>query len=230
MRRLLMIALVAAALFTTNSLQAVTGGAVVREIRLLIDEADSSEGGSHWSNADIRLAWNMAQRGMSHWTPLVEDDTALQCVDKKIMYPLAGNVARVAGVWFRPDKGVWLRVERASGDEFGKSADTVQSRATDQKKPLQYNFHKGEVKIFPVLLEPAPDDSLMIDLYRYPNDMVNDASTVELVGYAILPCEKLTIWILQNGLLSYGDEQSGMANLEAMARMFLQQGGVEVGR
>lgn len=229
MRWLLTTAL-AAAVFSTTS-KAVTCGDLLEQLNLVLDETDSTDGGSHWTNTQKRLALNMSQQAIAPMVGCVEDDTTLALVARRIEYALATvkgqTVFGIEGVWKRGREGVdafnYQRIEYAAGRNFGRAADSSQSKLIEQKRILQYKWHEGKVGIFPAQETYSALDSLKIDLYRYPVPMTADSSTFELPEYATFAVVKLAEYILQNHNLSVGEEAGAYQNIDAIAKTFIER-------
>lgn len=219
------------AICLTTSVEAATCGDLLEQLNLLVDETDSTDGGSHWTNTQKRLALNMSQQVIAPMVGCVEDDTTLALVGKRIEYSIptvkGQAVFGIEGVWKTGRSGVdafnYQRIEYTAGRNFGRAADSSQSKLIEQKRILEYKWHERKLGVFPAQETYSALDSLKVDLYRYPVPMTNDSSTFELPEYATFAVVKLAEYILQNHNLSTGEEAGAYQNIDAIAKTFIER-------
>lgn len=212
-----------AAIATTGSLFAATAGDLTADVRLLIAQADSTTGKTDFSDATIRQALNLSQGAIAPMVGGVEWDTTFRAVNDRVVYPLGTNVMGIEGVWLVNKATTYNRIEYKRGREFGTARDTLQSHAANQKTFLEYKFNRGELTVFPNLTGMTPADSIRVDLYRYPASLSSDSSTFQLPEYTRLAVAKLAEYILRNNDFGIGEEGAGFANIETLAKMFIER-------
>ncbi len=193
---------------------------MIDQWRLMRGEADSTEGSTSFSNAQIRAAFNMSLAALSSYLPLVEDEERIACVAKQVEYPLDSAIVAVRAVFFKTDKNIYNRVEQTPIEVFGTARDTIQSKLVNQDLIVQFTLHKKVLKVFPALNNYTAD-SLIIPVLRYANDLDSNEAVFEGGENLLLAIYKLTEMILLNPDLGAGDEAAMLQNVDTIARMFI---------
>lgn len=193
---------------------------------------DSTLGASPHTNAQIRVAMNVAQREIAAATCAVQRETTYT-LTASVCYKLPYRfIAPRALYLIRPNANGYDRVTYRDAQEFpsvkkpgAELAGETAGTNTDQSRVdfvTEFSVFGDSLKINPMLGEVTGHD-LRLDYCAYPTPLTSDSQTCDLPEYCDFAVVKLAEWILNSANLTITEETAALTNLSSMAGYFVER-------
>ena len=157
-----------AVLFLSVPVAAETTDTLITDLRLLLDQTDSTTGNTNWSNDNLRRYLNMAQEVLApHSGGVQKADTVPGSITPRIpLDSLSSDFVSLKGmIWLMRDTKENTPIPFVPLDSFYRTVrnNTKQTMGLDN---FVVTEDAGEIAVF---TEVSDEDSLLISYYAYPS-------------------------------------------------------------
>lgn len=191
---------------------------MVAQLRLLLDQADSTSGLTNWTNAQLRTALSIGQRQVGIMIGGIEKDTTIKLVGKQVSYNLPSDFQAIEAVFYVKNYNYNPLAYKAD-KEFGIEEGTDTTKWLLYNKTLgQYTTHNNKLKVYPIG-SMYSNDSLKVDYYGLPATLTSDTMTSQLPEYTELLVYKIAEYVLKNDDFTVSEETTALQNLDLLKRI-----------